>query len=156
MTRVYLACYKGGRDWKGWKQAWPYLKARAADRLIRLFTRGPYSHCEIAVAERGGRYRCYSSSVRDGGVRLKTMPLPSEKWDLIPLPPETAAAAAALYEQTKAAGYDWRGALGTVLGLRQSRTRWFCSEWCARALRLSEAWTYSPNCLAALMRGRDF
>ncbi|QEY23561.1 hypothetical protein [Neisseria animalis] len=156
MTRVYLACYKGGRDWTGWQNAWPYLKARTADYLIRLFTRGPYSHCEIAVSDGGRQYRCYSSSVRDGGVRLKTMPLPSAKWDLIPLPPETAAHAAYLYEQTRGAGYDWRGALGTVLRLRQSGTRWFCSEWCARALRLPGAWTYSPNALAARMRQPDF
>lgn len=149
MTRVYLACYKGGRDWKGWKQAWPYFKARTGDSLTRLFTRGAYSHCEIAVVLGGGQYRCYSSSIRDGGVRVKTMPLPADKWELIPLPETAAAAAEELYKRTCGEAYDWAGALGIVLPLRHRRDKWFCSEWCATALGLAGPHQYSPNRLAA-------
>ena len=41
-----------------------------------------------------------------------------------------------------------------VLGsnkLRHNRRRWFCSEWCATALRLPESWRWSPNDLAAIV-----
>lgn len=42
---------------------------------------------------------------------------------------------------------DWM----IAFGLPQNRRRWFCSEWCATALRLPESWRWSPNDLAAIM-----
>ena len=62
---------KGRGDWK--------------DKAIRFFTRGQYSHCEMAVAN-GDEWDCYTSSPRDGGVRMKTMKLSPTEWDLIKLP----------------------------------------------------------------------
>ncbi|OLV24766.1 hypothetical protein BOO19_04995, partial [Haemophilus influenzae] len=73
MAKVYLAMYKHKRDWC--KEP---VKA-IADRITRFFTKGGYSHCEIAVQRieftNGHHYEhhtvwdCYSSSVQDGGVR---------------------------------------------------------------------------------------
>ena len=81
--QYYLALYKGHRGGSGWR-VWC---ARATDWLTRILTRGQYSHAEIAYGPvEGGGYDCISSSVRDGGVRAKTMLLPADKWDLIPLP----------------------------------------------------------------------
>lgn len=74
MNRVFIAFYRGRSDHKG--------LARLADWVTRLVTRSPYSHCEIAVGPQcydvGTDFTCYSSSFRDGGVRAKTMPLPSD------------------------------------------------------------------------------
>lgn len=150
-NRIYLACYKGRRDGSG-AQVWA---ARFTDWLTRVLTRGQYSHCEIAVALDGGQFECYSSSIRDGGVRCKTMPLPAAKWDLIELPDSSGSLKtnlAAVFAQTQGQRYDLAGALGVVFKTRQRHDRWFCSEWCGQVLGLSEPWRFSPNDLAVIAR----
>ncbi|HHK5575189.1 TPA: hypothetical protein ACQUH4_001979 [Neisseria cinerea] len=154
---IYLALYKGRRDGSGWR-VWC---ARFTDWLTRQLTRGRYSHCEVVIGlpetDAGGAplYECRSSSVRDGGVRCKTMPLPSDKWVLIPMPsaPADHARLAALWQRTAGQPYDLTGALGVVFGLPENRRRWFCSEWVGKALGLSESWRFSPNDLAAIFKG---
>ena len=144
---VYLALYKGHRD-GAWYQP-KVSAARLGDWLIRTFTRSPYSHCEIAVNKGNGQYACYSASLRDGGVRCKTMPLPDDKWDLIPIRDADAYDRVwALYQNTRGAKYDFGGALGVVLPIRQAAQKWFCSEWCAAALGLPWEERVSPNSLA--------
>ena len=76
-NRIVLALYKGNRSGKWYSPS--VLQARLGDWLIRKFTRSPYSHCEIAVDKGNGQYDCYSASLRDGGVRMKTMTLPADK-----------------------------------------------------------------------------
>lgn len=71
MSKISLAMYKARGNW--------------VDKIIRLFTGKPYSHCEVAIKIGLSVYQCYSSSPRDGGVRVKTMRLPADKWDLIPV-----------------------------------------------------------------------
>ena len=66
---LYLALYKGNRE--GWGIA--SIKARFGDWITRKITRGIYSHCEIAYPLPSGGYACYSSSIRDGGVRMKVL-----------------------------------------------------------------------------------
>ena len=153
---IYLALYHGYRDGTGWR-VWA---ARFTDGLTRILTRGRYSHCEIAVrlpeTADGQKYECYSASLRDGGVRRKTMPLPSAKWDLIELPDSVGERLHGLWEETKGQGYDLPGAFGVVFGLRENRKRWFCSEWVGKALGLAESWRFSPNDLAVIARmGRE-
>ncbi|MDK4533368.1 hypothetical protein QG083_10850, partial [Kingella kingae] len=77
MRKIYLALYKGKKDGKDIKTR----LLRCADWAVRQSTNGIYSHCEIAIAHDDGLYSCYSSSIRDGGVRFKVMPLPPDKWD---------------------------------------------------------------------------
>ena len=153
---IYLALYRGRRDGTGWR-VWC---ARATDWLTRVLTRGKYSHCEIAVrlpeTADGQEYECYSASLRDGGVRRKIMPLPSAKWDLIPLPDSAGERLHGLWQETQGQGYDLPGAFGVVFGLRENRRRWFCSEWVGKALGLAESWRFSPNDLAVIARmGRE-
>ena len=154
---IYLALYRGRRDGSGWR-VW---LARATDWLTRVLTRGKYSHCEIAVrlpeTADGQEYECYSASIRDKGVRMKTMPLPADKWDLIPLDDAVLHAhTVGLYLRTAGQGYDLPGAFGVVFGLPENRRRWFCSEWVGKALGLPESWRFSPNDLAVIARmGRE-
>ena len=149
--QIYLALYKGRRDGSGWR-VW---RARATDWLTRALTRGQYSHCEIAVREhpQASVYTCYSASIRDKGVRRKVMPLPTAKWDLIPLPsvPEAHEQLQRVWTATEGQGYDLMGALGIAFALPQNRRRWFCSAWCAAALGLPAGWRWSPNDLAAIV-----
>lgn len=154
---IYLALYHGHCGGTGWR-VWA---ARFTDWLTRVLTRGRYSHCEIAVRlpETAGEqeYECYSASIRDKGVRRKTMPLPADKWDLIPLDDAVLHAhTVGLYLRTAGQGYDLPGAFGVVFGLPENRRRWFCSEWVGKALGLAESWRFSPNDLAVIANmGRE-
>lgn len=138
---VYLAFYKGTTEHKG--------IARLSDWLTRLITRGPYSHCELAVTLPSGEYTCYSSSVRDDGVRCKVMPLPGDTWDLVPLSIEPALIEE-YFQQRKGTPYDWFGAIGFVTLSHGREGKYFCSEFCAECLGLLDAWRYSPNMLYAI------
>lgn len=141
---VYLACYHGRAD---------KFIHRLCDGITRFFTRGRYSHCEIAIALPDGRYQCYSSSYRDGGVRTKSMHLDDKKWDLIALDDLPKEAVYDYFAQTKGAGYDLLGALGCVAGLRQHPDRYFCSEWCFNAIFGSdEGFLFSPVLLAKVVK----
>lgn len=78
MSQVYTAFYRGRAERF-------FSLARFSDWLTRQVTRGPYSYCELVERLPDGLFICYSSSVRDKGVRSKRMPLPIEKWDLLPI-----------------------------------------------------------------------
>ena len=139
MSKVYLAMYKAKGDW--------------VDKVVRLFTGKPYSHCEIAVEIVEGLPYCYSSSTRDGGVRRKMMILESEHWDLIPLPQVSGQKIEAFYQQTRGKKYDFLGAIACVLPLPERKSRYFCSEWCYEALYCKPLGTpISPNQLANITR----
>jgi hypothetical protein len=124
-----------------------FYKARGTwfDRLIRFVTRSPYSHVEVAITQQpDGRWLCGSSSVRDGGVRLKAIALSAENWDLRFVGGD-ANAVRAWFEARAGERYDWLGVLRFVLPfVGQSSRRWFCSEACLAALGLPEPWRFAP------------
>ena len=62
MSQVYAAFYRGRAERF-------FSLARLSDWLTRQVTRGPYSHCELVERQPDGLFICYSSSVRDKGVR---------------------------------------------------------------------------------------
>ncbi|PJG83757.1 enoyl-CoA hydratase [Caviibacterium pharyngocola] len=146
-NQVYLALYKGKGDWK--------------DGLIRFFTKGLYSHCEIIIVQDveieqydwRKQYDFYSSSPRDGGVRhIQKDYLNLENWDLIKLENVTKQQITAYFNRTCGAKYDWWGVFGIVFGIKQKRSKYFCSEWCGELLGLSESWRFSPNDLATIFK----
>ena len=145
MSKVYLALYHGRAN-KLWY--------RICDSITKFFTRGKYSHCEIAVHLHDNNYKCYSSSYRDGGVRVKVMTLDKSKWDLIPLD-ITPEQVREYFDATQGAGYDLLGALGCVAGLRQHPTKYFCSEWCFNAITgAQDGWRVSPVMLHVFCKTR--
>ena len=114
-------------------------------RLICAWTRSPYSHCELVVGD-----TCYSSSIRDGGVRRKPIDLSGPHWKVIALPHVNPLAVTQLYASTKGARYGWSDLL-TQHVLRtpfDDSSRWFCSEWAAAALGLPMPETWTPGMLA--------
>lgn len=144
MNKVYLASYHGRAD---------KLFHRICDGITRFFTRGKYSHSEIAIDLGNGTYACYTSSYRDGGVRCKVMALPPNKWDLIALDGLSESDIHRYFRQTQGADYDLFGALGCVVGLRQHENKFFCSEWCYNAIFGSnQGFRFSPNQLAEIGR----
>ncbi len=145
MATVYLALYKGKGNW--------------IDKVIRLFTRGKYSHCELAVEKKrftNGHhyeheiiYECYSSSPRDGGVRCKEINLDNGNWDLILLRGcVNEKRIKRIFKETKGMKYDLLGAIGVVIPfIKQEKNRYFCSEWCARVLKIKGGAKLSPTAL---------
>lgn len=144
MNKIYLASYHGKADK-------PFH--RICDNITRFFTRGNYSHSEIAIALPDGRFECYSSSIRDKGVRCKVMVLPSDKWDLIALDGVSDGQIRQYFRATQGARYDLFGALGCVAGLPHKAGKFFCSEWCYNAIFASnQGFRFSPNQLAEIVR----
>jgi cytoplasmic protein len=158
---VYVAFYKGRpRPGAPLRERVKYL----FDGAIRVITRSPYSHCELAIPDttRPGVYFCVSASVRDGGVRGKFMALPGDRWDLLPaidpeylrnpehydralrtLPADTVSDWLRRHQGQR---YDWLGVLRFVFPwLRQSEARWFCSEFVATVLGMDNPAKQSPQ-----------
>ncbi|MDP8173691.1 enoyl-CoA hydratase [Pasteurella skyensis] len=149
MSNIYIALYKGKGNW--------------VDKIVRLFTRGRYSHCELVVKKTeftGGShyendtvYECYSSSPRDNGVRRKNINIDNKNWDLVKLDNVTEQQIISYYQQTKGAKYDLWGAIGVCLGIQDEREKYFCSEWCFNVIFGSDqGWRFSPNQLAVIIR----
>lgn len=92
MGLIYLAVYKG--------------EGKLFNRLIRLWTRSRYSHCELVMPD--GRW--LSASAMDGGVRAKHIELDFEHWDLIPLPWANAKLIESVFDRHEGKGYDWLAA----------------------------------------------
>ncbi len=145
--KVYLALYKHKKPVKSWRD----FVDRFLDELIRFITKSPYSHCELAIENSSGSYDCYSSSVQDKGVRGVILNLCPERWDLIPIDVE-AEQIEKFYLHTKHCKYDAKGAFGVLLGFKQRKNRYFCSEWCWAAMGGTDGWRFSPAQLAAIAK----
>lgn len=123
-----------------------------ADRAIRWWQRGPYSHVEAVLADNGdGTFEC-ASSVSGAGVRVASIPLCAAEWDFIDMPADVAEIRG-WFAAHAGAGYDWLGIFGFVMRpVGGERARYFCSEAVASALGVNEPWRLDPNGLADLMR----
>ena len=118
----------------------------AFDKIIRRWTHGPYSHSEIIL-----NGKMYSSSPRDGGVRSKVHKYDPDKWDYIKLSDIYVQNIKFFYKLTENEPYDWLGILGFVVPLKDKTRAWFCSEWCANALKVSgckKLFAYEPSKLS--------
>lgn len=126
------------------------------DALVRWWTRGPYSHVELAFHVGDDVHLCWSSSPRDGGVRSKLMPLPKEHWDVLEIGQDKRRATVLLwFKDRQGARYDWLGLLGFVMRRVKGRSsRYFCSEAVGAALGYDEAWRFDPNTLHAVVTRR--
>ena len=131
---------------KGWQGV--------TERLIRWWTRGNYSHCELVLSESNGISECGSSSGIDGGVRIKHMALDPSHWDVVEIGLGDPSRAKAWFLAHDGDKYDFFGLLGFVIrrGDLDEKNKWWCSEAVAAALGLPEPWRYDPNTLAAVSR----
>ncbi|USR38066.1 hypothetical protein L1F06_015455 [Ectopseudomonas hydrolytica] len=137
---VHLALYKG--------------HGQVGNVFIRWWTGSIYSHCELVVDG-----VCYSSSVMDKGVRSKPVgfgageiDLRSQHWDLVDLRWADANRVVEYFAASDDDRYGWPSLiLSQFLNLnRPVRHAQFCSEWCANALGLPNAPSYSPATLGQL------
>ena len=130
-----LALYKGKGNW--------------VNSIIRWRSQSIYSHCELVVDG-----WMYSSTVRDGGVRCKIGYLPEEDWDIIPIHFTNGESILLHYSETKDNPYGWRDlAQSQIFGRSTADDKGdFCSEWCAAAIGLPNAATYTPERLGEVVR----
>lgn len=139
--RFRLAMYKGTR---------PGL-AGIYNRLVRWWTRSPYSHCELVFSDGISA----SSSIEDSGVRFKWIEFEPDHWDFIALPAHLEEAAYAWFNEHRGKPYDLRGNIQFIAArVREGRRGWFCSEAVAASLGMSEPWRYDPATLASALTFR--
>lgn len=124
------------------------------NRLGRYLDGGKYSHAELCI---GGL--SYSSSLEDGGVRVKTIGYSSVgSWDFVAIPdPKNVLAAGALkwFNEHMNQPYDILGNIHFALGfVKSSSDKWFCSESVAASLGFHEAYRYGPSGLAVALQDK--
>ena len=103
----------------------------------------------------------YSSSLRDGGVRKKKHIYDFNKWKYLNIGFVEENNILDFFKQTNGDKYDWLGILGFIIPFKDRTNEWFCSEWVANALKISECkklWTkepskISPNELYKIIKG---
>lgn len=123
MAGVQLALYK------------PHRAMDIGGRLICLWTRSRYSHVEVVIDG-----ICYSSSLRDGGVRAKRIDLTPGWWRVIPVTWRDPEAALRIWRIYEGEPYGWGDLLVQhVLRLPVDDPGLLCSELCARMLGLPES-----------------
>lgn len=134
--KVQIAFYKGSK--------------RLFNRLTSWWLAGPYSHVELVLGyDQAGQAICASSSMMDGGVRVKHMRLNPDHWDVAEVSGCADAAWAWLAEH-EGAGYDYLGLLGFVARvLGHDQKRFVCSEAVAEMLGVVDGWRFDPCSLHA-------
>ena len=131
-------------------------RKRLFNRVTSWWLRGPYSHCELVLGtDHLGLSICASSSVMDGGVRVKHMPLDPANWDLVTVAGEPDQAWAWL-RMHEGDGYDFLGLFGFVArALGHDKERWVCSEAVAAMLGIPDSWRFDPCSLWAAVSRRQ-
>lgn len=113
-------------------------------RAVRLWQRGPYSHCEVIFSNGVAA----SSSFIDKGVRFKDIIFNPEHWDFIEIPSVLEDSILFWFIKHQGKPYDLRGNFGFVFRrISDDKNKWFCSEAIAAALGIEDSWRYCPNTL---------
>lgn len=109
---------------------------------IRKLQLVKHSHAELCIDG-----ICYSSSVRDKGVRTKFIDLNSGKWDLIELNLSEEEKNKALSEFVPMINksYDFLGAIGVVINfIKDAKDKFLCFEVVARMLGMQNPSKVTP------------
>ena len=127
-------------------------RKRLFNRMTSWWLRGPYSHVELVLGyDQAGQAICASSSMMDGGVRVKHMTLKPEHWDLAGVDASEQYAWDWLH-QHEGAGYDYLGLLGFVArAVGHDQRKFVCSEAVAEMLGIPDGWRFDPCSLYAVV-----
>ena len=127
-------------------------RKRLFNRITAWWLRGPYSHVELVLGyDEAGQAICASSSMMDGGVRVKHMRLDPAHWDLVEVNAPAQRAWTWLH-QHEGVGYDYLGLLGFVArAIGHNPKRFVCSEAVAEMLGISDPWRFDPCSLHAVV-----
>ena len=147
---ICIALYKGKGRWR--------------DSIVRYWTKSAYSHAELLMPDNTS-ITIVPFDFR-GVTRLPFSIDDDESWDFICLAvsPAQLRTIEKFYEETQGRQYDWLGMIASqVLPYHiKHRSRWYCSEWIAYALRLirsieglHKVSDMSPGALANLLPGEQ-
>jgi len=140
MAHIQIALKKEHGSWRSWRD-WFSIQRWLAF-LIRLRTRGPYSHAEILL-ERGGTSLAFSASWVDnprGWLGVTAGPRWTSWWRLrdaadwsiweVDCTQAQLTHVIRLADSLKTASYDVCGLIGFGLGIPQLQREeaWYCSE----------------------------
>ena len=121
---VCIALYKGKGHWR--------------DSLVRYWTKSAYSHAELLMPDNTAI--TIAPFDLKGVTRAPFNLQDEESWDFICLAvnPSQLRTIEKFYEETQGLQYDWVGMIASQLLPYhiKHRSRWYCSEWIAYALRL--------------------
>jgi hypothetical protein len=138
------------------------LSVRLGWALTRLVQKGEFgrvTHCEAILRDWGGGVAdIASSSVRDGGVRIKEkVPLTAGNWVVVSVPIWLGDFSRHWFERHAGAPYDWRGAVATVLPGHDRSNEYFCCEAVGASVGLMTPQAFTPAQFAAICMsiGRD-
>lgn len=133
---MQIAFYKGG--WSLFKDPGKLIGHIA----VCIRTLSIYSHAELVIDR-----VCYTSSVRDGGVRSKVIDVNDGHWDVREVHPywDDKEMALKWFKEHDGLPYDWWGIVRFVLPfVKQKDGQWFCSEAVAAALGHDDPASFSP------------
>lgn len=118
-----------------------------SNRLIRWWTRSPYSHCELIFSSGISA----SSSFIDGGVRFKHIVFNPAHWDFIDVAGDESSARQWFLDREDAK-YDVLGIVGFVMGfIGHDKNKYTCGESIAGALGFADPERFAPALLAAVI-----
>jgi hypothetical protein len=119
-----------------------------ADKLICMRTQSDTSHVEIVID--GMKYSSYPGI----GVRKDVFVNDPNLWRVYDLPEVNAQDVLSFYDNTKGRAYDWIGVLiGQFFYVKiDDPSKFFCSEWCAKALGFPQACRFSPAVLEIVIQ----
>lgn len=124
------------------------------DRVVRWWTRSPYSHVELIFYDGGPNAisQAASSSRVDGGVRFSWFTFDPALWDFVDLPDALALPALEWFREHEFEKYDLLGNIHFVLSpVRDDKRKWFCSEAVAAALGIPDPARFDPGTLYAAL-----
>lgn len=117
---------------------------RLLNKLTAWWDNGKYTHMELVFNDQVAA----SSSFSDGGVRFKSIKFDDSRWDFIELPERlfNERDARSWFDVNQGRKYDFFGLIRFIAdALPENRAKFFCSEACLSALKIKDAWRFTPN-----------
>jgi hypothetical protein len=135
------------------------FRRRAGRELIRLgqihHTYRRVTHTEMVLDGAWDRADIASSSLMDGGVRIKMdVKLNQAHWIAVEVPTWDARQASAWFFDHQGQPYDTRGAMGSVLYGIGDDPGWFCNEACGASIGQIDAKAMPPAGFIAYALGQ--
>ena len=131
----------------------------AGTRIVQKGSFQRVTHVEAILEEHDdGTVTIGSASLRDGGVRVKTVKLNPDHWIIIDVPSWDVQQAQRWFADHAGEGYDWRGAFVSWLPFTWNREKeHFCNEAVGESVDMVDPDIYGPSEFAstALSFGKD-
>lgn len=131
----------------------------AGTRIVQKGSFQRVTHVEAILEEHAyGLVTIGSASLRDGGVRVKTVKLNPDHWIIIDVPSWDAQQSQRWFADHAGEAYDWRGAFVTWLPATWNKLKeWFCNDAVGASGGMVDPHIFGPAQFASicLSFGRD-